>query len=217
MAASSGPNAVRGYHRAGAATRHAAIRQAAWPARRRASRDESFDRNFLGARGGLDAGGGEQRQGIAPERFQALTQHLAPLAEGGLGHLLQRDGFAGQRRAARNQLDQRRRDFGRRHERGRRDVEQDARLGAPAGQHRQAAVRLRARRRGDAFRDLALEHQHQPVEPGRPRLGGQPADQERGRDVVGQVGDDARRSRLRAAFCGSKASASAATTSRRPG
>ena len=29
--------------------------------------------------------------------------------------------------------------------------------------------------------------------PRRPRLGGQPADQQRGRDVVGQVGDDARR------------------------
>ena len=100
--------------------------------------------------------------------------------------------FAGQRRAARNQLDQRRRHLGRRHERGRRDVEQDARLGAPAGQHRQPAVGLRAGRRGDAFRDLALEHQHQPVEPGRPRLGGQPGDQQRGRDVVGQVGDDAR-------------------------
>ena len=39
---------------------------------------------------------------------------------------------------------------------------------------------------------LALEHQHQHVVPGRPRLGGEPVDQQRGRDVVGQVGDHAR-------------------------
>ena len=63
---------------------------------------------------------------------------------------------------------------------------------APAGQHRQPAIGLAAGRGDDALGDLALEHQHQPVVPRRPRLGGQPADQQRGGDVVGQVGDDAR-------------------------
>ena len=64
---------------------------------------------------------------------------------------------------------------------------------APAGKHRQPAVGLAARRGDDALGHLALEHQHQRVVPGRPWLGGQPADQERGGDIVGQVGDDAGR------------------------
>ena len=91
------------------------------------------------------------------------------------------------------ELHHRRRDLRRRHEGRGRDVEQDLRLRAPAGQHREAAVGLRAGLRDDALGDLALEHQHEPVVPGRPRLGGEPDDQQRGRDVVGQVGDDARR------------------------
>ena len=37
---------------------------------------------------------------------------------------------------------------------------------------------------GDALGHLALEHQHQRVIPGRPRLG-EPADQQGGRDIVG--------------------------------
>ena len=91
------------------------------------------------------------------------------------------------------ELDHRRRHLRRRHEGARRDVEQDARLAAPADQHRQPAVALGAGLRHEPLGDLALEHQHQPVVPGRPRLAGQPGDQQRGGDVVGQVGDDARR------------------------
>ena len=53
--------------------------------------------NVLGARGRLDAGGVEQRQRIGAERFEALAQHLAALAEGGLGDALQRGAVAGQR------------------------------------------------------------------------------------------------------------------------
>ena len=74
-----------------------------------------------------------------------------------------------------------------------RDVEQDLRLRAPARQHREAAIGLRAGLGDDALGDLALEHQHEPVVPGRPRLDGEPRDEQRGRDVVGQVGDDADR------------------------
>ena len=57
----------------------------------------------------------------------------------------------------------------------------------PLHQHRQPAVGRAARRRDEPLGDLALEHQGQafvladPVEP---------AQQQRGRDVVGQVGDD---------------------------
>ena len=41
----------------------------------------------------------QQGQRIAPERLKALAQHLAALAEGRLGHALQRLGAARQRRA----------------------------------------------------------------------------------------------------------------------
>ena len=52
-------------------------------------RDEARDRNVLGALGRCDAGRGEQRLRVIAERFQTLAQHLAALAEGGLGHALQ--------------------------------------------------------------------------------------------------------------------------------
>ena len=47
--------------------------------------------------------------------------------------------------------------------------------------------------RDDALGHLALEHQCERVEPRRPVVGRQPPDQERGADIVGQVGDDPRR------------------------
>ena len=58
-------------------------------------------------------------------------------------------------------------------------------------EHRKAAVSFGAGFRHDAFRHLALKHQHQAIVAGRPRLNFQPADQKDGRDIVGQVGDDA--------------------------
>ena len=93
-------------------------------------RDEALDRNVLGARGRLDAGRGEQRQRIGAERFQALAQHLAALAEGRLGDALaararsQASGVGARHRArpptTSPSAAARRRDG--------RDVEQDARL-----------------------------------------------------------------------------------------
>ena len=73
------------------------------------------------------------------------------------------------------------------HEGGRRHIEGPPRLAEPLRDHREPAVGAGAGRRDDALRDLLLEHE---------RHGGdridvpQPADQERGGDVVGQVGDD---------------------------
>ena len=139
-------------------------------------RDEAFDRNILRARGRVEAGLFEQRNGIDAERLQALPQHLAALAECRLGDALQRAAVAGQavRRAARAAP----RDdvtFGG-------GTKADGAMSnrifasrAPARQHREPAVGLRAGLRDDALGDLALEHQHEPVVPGRPRLGGEPA------------------------------------------
>src|SRR5262249_35360829 len=72
------------------------------------------------------------------------------------------------------------------------DAEAAARLQPPANEDRQASVALAAGGGDNAFGDLALEHQHEPVVPGRPRLEREPADQQRGGNVVGQVRNDAR-------------------------
>ncbi len=71
------------------------------------------------------------------------------------------------------------------------DVEQDSRLRPPPREHREAAV-VGALGRGcdDAARDLALEHERQPVIERRPRLRLEPAGEQRGCDVIGQVGRD---------------------------
>ena len=163
--------------------------------KRARKRDETLDRNVLGARGRIEAGRAEQRRRVGAERFEALAQHLAALAEGGLGHALEHVGGRRQAAAARGtSRTERRGHLRRRHEGGRRNVEQDFRLAAPrspaprAG-HRSSSPGAATMR----SRHLALEHQHQPVIPRRPGLGGQPGDEQGGRDVVGQVGDDARR------------------------
>ena len=84
--------------------------------------------------------------------------------------------------------------FGGGSEGGRRDVEQDARLRPPSRQHREAPIVGALGRRGDdALSHLALEHERQAIIERRPGLGLEPACQERGRDVVGKVGDDADR------------------------
>ena len=105
----------------------------------------------------------------------------------------------GLRRLARYQPHHRRGDLGLRHERRGRDVEQDFGFRAPVREHAEPPVSLLVLARDDAHRHLALKHQHHHVVPGRPRLDREPADQQRGRDVVGQVGDDLglRRSRDR--------------------
>ena len=68
-------------------------------------------------------------------------------------------------------------------------VERDERA-LPALEHREPPVGLIVLARDDAFGDLALKHQHHHVVPGRPRLDRQPVDQQGGRDIVRQVGDD---------------------------
>ena len=62
---------------------------------------------------------------------------------------------------------------------------------APARQHRKAAIGIVADFRDNAFGHFALEHQQHRIVPGRPWLGSQPTNQQRGADIIGQVGDDA--------------------------
>ena len=152
--------------------------------------NKAGDRNGLGAPRRIDAGRCGKARGIDAERFQALPQHLAALAEGGGCDLFEQLAIAGQRLCARHQPHDGGGDLRRRHEGGRRNVEQDLRLAAPVGEHAEPAIGLLVLARDDALGDLALEHQDHHVVPGRPGLGGEPADQELGRDVVGQVGDD---------------------------
>ena len=66
-------------------------------------RDETFDRNILCARGRVDPGAFEQRNGIDAKLLEALPQHLAALAERRFGDALQRAAVACERgrRAAR--------------------------------------------------------------------------------------------------------------------
>ena len=131
--------------------------------------------------------------GVDAQGLETLAQHLAALSEGRGGDALQNRRIAVERVWPWHQTDDRRGHLRRRREGARRHVEQDLGLGAPAGQHAKAAIGLRAGRCDDALGDLALEHQGHRVVPGRPRLGLEPTDQQRRRNVVGQVGDDARR------------------------
>ncbi len=57
----------------------------------------------------------------------------------------------------------------------------------------QSSVTFRAGRRNDALGDFALEHENGGIVPRRPGLDAKPLHEERGRDVVRQVGDDAHR------------------------
>jgi hypothetical protein len=83
--------------------------------------------------------------------------------------------------------DQARCDLGWRDEGARRHVEQDARLGNPLEQYRKPSIGFAARCGNEALGDFALKHQGQAlifadlIDP---------ADEERGGDVVGKVGDD---------------------------
>ena len=131
------------------------------------------------------------------DRRRAISgspQHLAALAESGRGDAFECAAVAGQRSGARDELAPATRSPSAAARRPTGAISNRIFASrAPAGEHGEPAIGLRARLRHDALGDLALEHQHQPVVPGRPRLGGEPADEQRGRDVVGQVGDDARR------------------------
>ena len=123
-----------------------------------------------------------------PSGLQRAAQHLAPLAERGRGQPLHRG-------------EQRRRGLLRHAARGRRPRTTPSAAGRRRRAECAAAAAARqihcastrqppigggAGRGADPFGHLLLEHQRQPLE--RRRLA-QPADQQRRRDVVGQVGD----------------------------
>ena len=111
--------------------------------------------------------------GIDTERLQALPQHLAALAEGGLGHALQGCAIAGERLGRGVSRTTEDVTFGGGTKARRRDVEQDLRFGAPAGQHGEAAIRFA--RPGVATMRSATSRWNissSRVVPGRPRLGG---------------------------------------------
>ncbi len=69
----------------------------------------------------------------------------------------------------------------------------DLRIGPPLCQQREAAIGLAAGSGDDPLGHLFLEHQRQRLPEGRPFGRGQPADQQFGADVIGQVRGDADR------------------------
>src|ERR1700682_2884436 len=160
-------------------------------------RNESGDIDLLGALRRIDARAREQRRGIGAEGAEARTQHFPPLAESGGGHALEHRALARERCRARNEPDDRGGDLRRRHEGGRVHVEENLRLRAPTREHAQAAVAFVVGAGNDAQRNLALEHQRERIVKGRPWLHGKPAQEERGRDVIGKIGDDARGARVK--------------------
>ena len=156
--------------------------------RRAGERAELGDGEFLSTRGRRDPSALEKLTHRHPECFQAGAQHFAPLAESSGSDAFERPLCGGGKRlGARKETDHAGRHLGDREERARRDVEQDFRLRQPLNQHRKTPVRLAARRRDEAFGDLALKHQGKalvlvdPVEP---------AEEQRSSDVVGQISNN---------------------------
>ena len=132
--------------------------------------------------------------GSLRELPQRGAEHLAPLTEGGSRDPLQHGNLAARlRRWLWHEFDYGRRHFGAWREGGCWQREQDSRLGPQLAQHREPAVIAAARLGDDAERDLALEHEHQAVEPWRPRFGFEPADEKRCGDTIGKVGNDTSR------------------------
>ena len=179
--------------------------------------NKARDRDGFGAAGEIDPGGGGEPRRIDGERFEALPQHLAALAERGGRDLLERPAVAGFRRL-----------------RGTSRTTDEVTLGCGTNAAGEMSNRIlvSARQfastaepsiglvilvRDDAFGHLALEHQHHHVVPGRPGLDREPVDQERGGDIVGQVGDDFGAARRRATAADRTLCASAQTISSRPG
>ena len=68
-------------------------------------RNETFDRNSFGAPRRIYARGVRELHWLDIERFQALAQHLAALAEGGLSHLFKHAQIARQRRGPGHESD----------------------------------------------------------------------------------------------------------------
>ena len=129
-------------------------------AKTRAKRDEAGDIDFLGARGRLDAGVGEQGAGSTPSVFRLCRSILRRWPKAASVTRCSATASHGSGSGARHQPHHRRRHLGRRHESLRRNVEQDLGLGAPAGQHGEPAIGSSPTRAHDALGDFALEHQH---------------------------------------------------------
>src|SRR6516162_3825301 len=149
---------------------------------------EFGDREFFGACGGRNPSLLEQRLNRHAEFLEAAPQHLAALAEGGCGDAFERRFCRGSERLqSRNKADDARCHLWGRDKGAGRNIEQDLRLCEPLDQHREPSVRLAARNRGQAFGDLALKHQGQALILADPL---EPADQQRGGDVVREVSHD---------------------------
>src|SRR5690606_28709120 len=73
--------------------------------------DEVGDVELLGTHGRVDSGGSDACLRVGAKRLQTGAQHLAALAEGRGGEALQRLKIAVERRLARCQVDDGRRDF----------------------------------------------------------------------------------------------------------
>ena len=134
--------------------------------------------------GGLDGGG------VAGHRAERRAQRLAALGERRVDdgeHLLA--GRGGRRRVPAGPGDQPGVDVGDRPEDAARDVADAAYVGVPGGLHRRHAVGARARRGGQPVGDLGLHHHQAPLQRRQQR---EQVQEDRDRDVVGQVGDHAR-------------------------
>ena len=127
--------------------------------------------------------------------FQALAQHLAPLAERRARDRLKGADPAGKGRFAGRQVDDARGDLRRRHEGRGRHVEEDARFASasrrarrggrnPSGRISSATIRSATSRW-----NISVSERHQGGQSRR----GEPAGQKGRADVVGQVGDDPHR------------------------
>src|SRR5215469_9648012 len=150
------------------------------------------DCEFLGTCRRSDTGSFEQWIHGDPERLQAGAEHLAALTEGGGGDAFE-DGPAcrGQRLGARQDRNNARGDLGGWHKGSSRHIEQDSYLGDPLGEYRQPSVGLAARPGDQTLGNLTLQHQGQALI--LPDLI-EPAEQERGGNIVGQVRNDLARS-----------------------
>jgi len=177
-------------------------------------RGKSFDRDVLARAGGLDAGRRQQRERVGAQRFQALAQHFAALAEGASVTCAPARGATGQRFGPRTSWITDEVTLGGGTKADGLYVEQDFRLRAPRRQHRQPAVLLaagrgasRRRPRAETFSTSRSYHGGH---------GSRTASRSGARrDVVGQVGDDPHRAAVKQRL-GSNCMASPGTTVRRP-
>ena len=129
------------------------------------------------------------RAALVEPAAEGVAQELAPLREGDGDELAQQRRIDVGRRRQRRHPQHRRVDSRRRLERLRRHVEQGSIVVAPLQHHREPAVVLAARARGHPVDHFLLQHEML-VGDVVARL--EQVEQDRRRDVVGQVADDAK-------------------------